>query len=168
MKTRKCLDCNGTGKIKVETYREPANMEAEEQKVVKPIPKRDWSRVKSGLKKAILPAIWIAVLAGFIVIGVHSVKTHQREMEEETYRYNTKWADKMGYVIAQYDEHGNNTRCWVVEPLTVDNFGKHQPTGPKYPLQNMPNIKWVEVPDRNDVNGFAHTLMIEDASKCIR
>jgi hypothetical protein len=36
------------------------------------------------------------------------------------------------------------------------------------PFANMTDIKVVEVPDRNDVDGFARSIGIKDASQCIR
>ena len=160
MKTRKCSECNGTGEIKVESYREFAERPIEEKSVPAKA-KWNWGKIKTRFTTGGWIITGLATIGLFIGMGVRSC---QESVQSE--RDYVQWCSKMGYAVYSPYAH----KCWIVGPrLGYDRSGRNNRVlGPNFPGIDHMGVSWIEVPDRDDADGFAALIGVEDASKCIR
>lgn len=135
-----CPDCNGTGKIATNPYREAPPLKQEKKPTSPPWYKRiDWFFPIIGL-------VLVALILGiyfFARIGIHD----DSMMEEREHR--------KGYVLAQYDDKGEPVRCWVV-------------AGDEVKLSDHKGF--VQCDDRSDsvcMQHAAFALGIKDVNACV-
>jgi len=149
-----CPECRGSGKVESADYREPTALpEAHDAWW-----KMTWRNCSGTFWRVVVCLIAVGV---FGAIGTWC----DRVMKEDTLNcgYREQWLRKMGYVVVQYDAGGAVVRCWVTPPDDAK-----WPNGPLMPIHAPEHLGWVEVPDRNDVAGFARKLGVVDPSTCSR
>lgn len=148
-----CPQCQGNGTVDVLYYREPADADAYERIVE---PQTRWlARIVKGIAALVAVAFFFGVLGPWCVRW-DKANTLAREGHHQ-------WFLKMGYVVAQYDASKRVTRCWVVGPAG----DYYDVRGPALPFA-APDLGWIEVPDRNDIDGYARKIGVADPTKCER
>jgi len=162
-----CPECKGAGEVPDQDYRTSAKPLVEKASLS--------SRLKNKMsqinwKKIGITTLYVlGVMGGISLVGYKAHSCKQEAVEEQATQEHTKqWEAKMGYVIVQ---HGANqqevVRCWITPPRYETHDYKRAIAGPEF-FFNSSDYSWIEVPDRNDVAGFARKLGLNDTSKCIK
>jgi len=92
--------------------------------------------------------------------------------------HRKQWEEKMGYVVVEYSltsvfDNRTVLKCWVMPPHYYVEGDYRAIEGPTLPgddihIAHPYNLGWIEVPDRNDIDGFARHMGVIDPSTCIR